>query len=137
MIPAKRVSIYYRIFPLQGDRKVQPLIEQEQQFCAVFDRGVDYFSIDDYVVASTLFEEYGRSPLPSKHNIRPYIINLNGIVSFPESLLGDCRAEKMQQEGCRVGGFFFDESVLGLVLAGLRDLGYSVERKYEEKRGVL
>lgn len=137
MIPAKRVSIYHQVFPLQGDRKVQPLIEQEQQFCAVFDRGVDYFSIDDYVVASTLFEEYGRSPLSSTHNIRPYLINRKGIVSFPESLLGDCRAEKMQEEGYRVGGFFFDESVSGLVLAGLRDLGYQVEKRYEEKRGVL
>ncbi len=137
MNPNKRVTIYHRIFPLQGDSKVQPLIEQEQQFCAVFDPGADHFSIDDYVVAGTLFEEYGRSPLPSKHNIRPYIINRKGIVSFPESLLGDCRAEKMQEEGYRVGGFFFDESVSGLVIAGLRDLGYQVEKRYEEKRGVL
>ncbi len=137
MNPNKHVTIYHRIFPLQGDPKVQPLIEQERQFCAVFAQGEDHFSIDDFVVAGTLFEQYGLSPLPSTHNIRPYIINRKGIVSFPESLLGNCKAEKMQEEGYRVGGFFFDESVSGLVFAGLRDLGYQVEKRYEERRGVL
>ena len=137
MNPTKRVTLYHRLFPLQGDSNVQPLIRQERQFCAVFDQGVDYFSIDDFVTAGTLFEEYARSPLPAKHNIHPYLIDRKGIVSFPESLLGDCTPERMQEESYRVGGFFFDESVSGLVLAGLRDLGYQVEKRYDERRGVL
>ncbi len=137
MISPKRVELYHGISPLQGDAQLQPLIKQEKQFCAVFARGIDFFCLDDFVTAGALFEEYGRSPLPSRHNIRPFLINKGGVVSFPESLLGDCSPENLTRNEYRVGGFFFDEAVSGLVLAGLRDLGYSVERKYEEKRGVL
>ena len=137
MIQTKRVALYHGISPVIGDTKLQPLIQQEKQFCAVFDRGIECFSIDDFVAAGALFEEYSRSPLPNYHNIRPFLIDKQGIVSFPESLLGDCTAKNLEENGYRVGGFFFDEAVSSLVLAGLRDLGYSVERKYEEKRGVL
>jgi len=128
----KQVQIYHGRAPVKGDDKLQEIIDRERQFCAVFDSN-PALAQDHNIATDVLFEEYGTdhsrriSPL-----LRPFLVDKDGLATFPDHLLGIGDSANLRDGGYRVGGFFFDEAIAGFVIPGLGNLGYEVNKKYEE-----
>lgn len=132
MTLTRSVTVYHGKSPLVGDAQLQWVIDRERQFCAVFDLADDRFNSDHKAATDALFDYCGRSPMPVVSYLRPFLVNPDGIVVFPESLSRDITSATLERENCRIGGFFFDEAIAGFVIPGLRDLGYQVDKKYKE-----
>lgn len=137
MATNKQVTLYHGRAPLLGDDKLQPILDRERQFCAVFDNQ-PAFAVDHNIATDVLFEMYGTD---SAHLItpliRPFLVReADGVSTFPDHLLGIGEAANLRGTGYRVGGFFFDEGIAGLVIPGLRQLNYDVEMKYQERRSA-
>ncbi len=132
MTLTKQVTLYHGRAPVTGDEKLQKIIAKETQFCAVFDSN-PALAQDHNIATDVLFEEYGTdhsrriSPL-----LRPFLVDKDGLATFPDHLLGIGDSANLRENGYRIGGFFFDEAIAGFVIPGLAKLGYEVKKKYEE-----